>query len=226
MSTSFSMSTDVDVVNMSRTEDARSEVLYNQPTRETSFSFKMKKKYSFSPSTTLCQYIRLLLSSRSQYGISMSKLAAGSTNNFMANLLQTSTNESVFSAYDYLYDSNDNNNNNSSSGSNSNGFSLFGSPASGPQQLASILQELFTKMSDNESSSRNPSGSNIFGPSARYPPSFLSLEAFIPSAALPNTAHSYRFLSLISLWFVLIVNPIVVSSTAALHALCDHRSLL
>ena len=163
-------------------------------------------------------------SSRFSYEISMSKLSAVLANSFMSSLVKTSMNESFLSAYDYLYDTDDNSKNNSAS---SNSPSPFGASAPDSQHLASILHHLllFSKMSDNQSSSRTGSGSSAFGSWVTDPASFLSLEGFIPSASLPNTAHSYRFLSLISLWFVLIVNPIVVSSRDSLHLPWPRSSL-
>ncbi len=93
-------------------------------------------------------------------------------NNLVSNLanIVPKYNENIIPAYDYLYDSTDHN------------MSYSG----GPQHLATMLQQFFSKMSDNQT---------IFD---------LSL------SSSSNDENSYRFLSIISLWFVLLINPIVV----------------
>jgi hypothetical protein len=122
-------------------------------------------------------------------------------NNLVSNLANVApgSNESLFSAYDYLYDSTENNINN-------NSMSYSG----GPQRLATILHQLFSKMSDNQTTYNIPSSSDLSGSSSsdRSALSSLPLVSFFPSS--PSDANSYRLLSIISLWFVLIVNPIVV----------------
>jgi len=110
--------------------------------------------------------------------------------NFISPILPV--NESSFSAYDYLYDSNDNN-------------ATSSQTVGGPQQLAIILQQLFFKMADNKTSSKTHSNA----PSMNIPlVSTVSYETILPSSK--TQTDSFYLLSLISLWFVLIINPIVV----------------
>ena len=92
-------------------------------------------------------------------------------------------NESAIGPYDYLYDNSDNvNSNGSTSG-------LFGGSGNEPQHLAFMLAQLFSKISDNPNNSKTSTSAG-------------SLSS--------NETHSYRLLALLSLWFVLILNPIVV----------------
>jgi hypothetical protein len=98
-------------------------------------------------------------------------------------------NESSHSTDDYFYDSREYN------------MSYTG----GSQHLESILQQLFSKMSDNETASSVSLSSLSTG--MKFPSS-LSLISTFPSSS--NDANSFRILSFISLWFVLIINPIVV----------------
>jgi hypothetical protein len=107
-------------------------------------------------------------------------------NNIVSNLanIVPRNNESLLPAYDYLYDSIDHN------------MSYSG----GPQHLETILQQLFSKMSDNQTTHNIPSSSSSS--------SSLSFVSSLPSSS--NDANSYRLLAIISLWFVLIINPIVV----------------
>jgi len=116
-------------------------------------------------------------------------------NNVVSNLVNIvpGNNESLFPVYDYLYDSADYNMNYSG----------------GPQHLETILQQLFSKMSDNQTTYNIPSSSGVsFSSSRIVSPSSLSLVSSLPSSS--NDANSYRLLAIISLWFVLIINPIVV----------------
>ena len=101
------------------------------------------------------------------------------------------TNESSFLTYDYLYDNMENN------------INTTNASPSGSHHLATILQQLFSKMSDNQSVYKTPKNSDLSSSSLS-----LSFETLLPSST--TNANSYRLLSLISLWFVLIVNPIVV----------------
>lgn len=117
-------------------------------------------------------------------------------NNIFSNLANfiPGNNESSLPTYDYLYDNTDHNTNYSG----------------GPQHLETILQQLFSKMSDNQTIHNMPSSSNIaFSSSSSgvISPS-LSIVSSLPSSS--NDANSYRLLSIISLWFVLIINPVVV----------------
>jgi len=117
-------------------------------------------------------------------------------NTIVSNLFNgiSGINESSYSSYDYSYDTMEYYNNNTSS---------FGS--SGSQHLSKILQQLFSKMSDDETLSETSLNSNL----SSFPASLLSFETLLPSSA--NNPNSYRFLSFISFWFVLFVNPIVVN---------------
>ena len=109
-------------------------------------------------------------------------------NNVFSNLanLISGNNESSRSTDDYFYDNRE--------------YNL--TYAGGSQHLESILQQLFSKMSDNETASSGSLSTGI-----RFPSS-LSLVSTLPSSS--NDANSFRILSFISLWFVLIINPIVV----------------
>jgi hypothetical protein len=115
------------------------------------------------------------------------------TNHIFSNLVNVvsgqQTNESSFLTYDYLYDNMENN------------TTTTNASPSGSHHLATILQQLFSKMSDNQSAYKPPKNPDLSSSS-------LSFETLLPSSA--SNANSYRLLSLISLWFVLIVNPIVV----------------
>ena len=110
----------------------------------------------------------------------------GIANNLVSNLANfvPKHNESTIPAYDYLYDSADNNTSHYSGGS---------------QHLATMLQQFFSKMSDNQTTFDLP-----FGLSSQTDSSSSSL----PSSS--NDANPYHLLSVISLWFVLLINPIVV----------------
>jgi len=116
-------------------------------------------------------------------------------NNIVSNLanIVPRNNDSFLPAYDYLYDSTDHN------------MSYSG----GPQHLETILQQLFSKMSDNQTTHNIPSSLSFSSSSSRVmSPSSLSLVSSLPSSS--NDANSYRLLAIISLWFVLIINPFVV----------------
>lgn len=125
-------------------------------------------------------------------------------NNVVSNLdhLMPGNNESYAAAFDYLYDSTDNTVEHSSVSS-----------SAGSQQLASILQQLFFKISDNRTSYNIPPGISGVGSdpssSGALSPSLLSVVSYLPVS--PSDAESYRLLSIISLWFVLIINPILVN---------------
>jgi hypothetical protein len=112
-------------------------------------------------------------------------------NTIVSNLVNviSGTNESSYSSYDYPYDTMEYSNNNTSS-----------SGSGGSQHLSKILQQLFSKMSDDETISKTSLNSNL---------SLLSFETLLPSST--NNPNSYRLLTLISFWFVLFVNPIVVN---------------
>ena len=114
----------------------------------------------------------------------------GIANNLVSNLanIVPRYNESLMPAYDYLYDSTDQNT----------------SYSSGSQHLALMLQQFFSKMSDNQTMfDLSPSSSS----QTKTSPS-LSFVSSLPSSS--NDADSYRFLAIISLCFVLLINPIVV----------------
>lgn len=123
--------------------------------------------------------------------------------NILSNLVNaiSGPNETSFSAYDYLYDNNENNNNNNTS-------SFFGN---GPQHLATILQQLFHKMADNQTTYKTQSNSPLFDSSSSlFPTSLYSFEAVLPPSTSTTNTRFYYILSFLSLWFVLIINPIVV----------------
>jgi len=117
-------------------------------------------------------------------------------NNIVSNLayIAPGSNESSLSIFDYLYDSTDNNINDNVN------------HTGGPQHLATILQQLFSKMSDNQTIFNIPSSSSLSSPSST---GILSRSSLPASSNDPN---SHNLLSTISLWFVLIVNPIVVKT--------------
>jgi hypothetical protein len=108
----------------------------------------------------------------------------GIANNLVSNLaiIIPKYNESISPTYDYLYDSTDHN------------MSYSG----GSQDLEIMLQQFFSKMSDNQTTYDLPSGSSLRKESS----------SSLPSSS--NDANSYHLLSIISLWFVLLINPIVV----------------
>ncbi|UJR20860.1 hypothetical protein I4U23_023970 [Adineta vaga] len=124
-------------------------------------------------------------------------------NNIISNLVQVvpSTNETSFSTYDYLYDQVEQFSNSNNSYLNRNG----------PQHLAAILQQLYYKMSDDKSVDKSLSNSSLSDSLSplSFSTSLLSTDSLLP---LSNTKRSsYNFLSLLSFWIVLIVNPIVIS---------------
>jgi len=118
--------------------------------------------------------------------------------NIISNLINVAsgTNESSSFAYDYLYDNIENTNTNYSIG--------------GPQHLATILHQLFSKMADNQTTYKTQSNSDLSESSSLVPTSLFSFETVLPSSI--SNKNSYHVLSLISLWFVLIINPIVVNN--------------
>ncbi len=109
-------------------------------------------------------------------------------NNFAFNLasIMPKYNESVMPTIDYLYDGTDNNT----------------SYSGGSQHLSIMLQQFFLRMSDNQSTF-----DLISNPLSQTKTS-LSLVSSLPSSS--TNENSYRTLSIISFWFVLLINPIVV----------------
>ncbi|CAF1382633.1 unnamed protein product [Rotaria sordida] len=105
-------------------------------------------------------------------------------------------NESLFSTYDYLYDNMENNMNNNMSYSG------------GLQHLSTMFQQLLSKISDNQTTYNISSSSLSSSLSEILFPSSLSSGSSLSSSY--NDANSYRLLSIISLWFVLILNPILI----------------
>ena len=106
----------------------------------------------------------------------------GITDDLVSNLAHIipKHNESIIPVDDYLYDHMKHN------GSDYSGES---------QHLAAMLQQMFSKMSDNQTAFD------------------LSFQTESSSSSLPsssNDANPYHLLSVISLWFVLLINPIVV----------------
>ncbi|CAF3490520.1 unnamed protein product [Rotaria sp. Silwood1] len=113
----------------------------------------------------------------------------------LANKVQ-GNNENLFSAYDYLYDNTENNMNHNMSYSKS------------LQHLSVMFQQFLSKISDSQTI-YNTSSSNISSSSFETLfPSSLSIVSSLPSSL--NDPNSYRLLSVISLWFVLIINPILI----------------
>ncbi|CAF1168451.1 unnamed protein product [Adineta ricciae] len=109
-----------------------------------------------------------------------------------ANILPK-TNESSLSFFDYPFDISEHHMNQSTSHSQDS------------QHLATILQQLFSKMSDNHSVFQPSSSSRLSSATG-----LLSLSS---SSSLPvssNHVNTSYLLAKISLWFVLIVNPIVI----------------
>jgi hypothetical protein len=109
----------------------------------------------------------------------------------------STSNESLFSAYDYLVDNNENNNSSYSGG--------------GSQHLATILHQLFSKMLDNQTKFISQSNFPLLNSSSSslFPTSLFSYETFLPTSK--SNKNSYHLFTSISLWFVLIINPIVVN---------------
>jgi hypothetical protein len=128
----------------------------------------------------------------------ISDYSTGLVTDVMANLVDIMpSNHSSISLFEHLFDSVENNPNNS------------GGYSKDSQRLATFLQQLYSKMSDNQSAyhippslSLSPSSTGVLSASS------LSLASSrSASSSNPNTPH---VLSIMSLWFVLIVNPIVV----------------
>ncbi|CAF3411413.1 unnamed protein product [Rotaria socialis] len=114
----------------------------------------------------------------------------------LANIVQ-GNNDSLVSPYDYLYDNTENNMNNN-----------IPYPG-GIDQLSTIFQQLFSKISGNQTTYNTPSSSGSLSPLSRMVfPLSISVVSSLPSSL--NDANSYRLLSITSLWFVLIVNPISI----------------
>lgn len=119
----------------------------------------------------------------------MTKYNTGLINNMMN--FTSISNESLSPAYDYLYDNIENNNNTS-----------YSNGDSGSHHLAMILQQLFSKMFDNKTSLKLQTNS-LLSDSSLFP-----YETFLPSSI--GNKNSYYLFTTISLWFILIINPIVV----------------
>ncbi|CAF1525404.1 unnamed protein product, partial [Adineta steineri] len=127
-------------------------------------------------------------------------------NSILTNIINvaSSTNDSLYAAYDYLSDNNDQQitiNNSKAMYSNGNG----------PQHLATILQQLFSKMSDEKTIYRTSSNSTLSDSSSlsTFPTGLLPFNTLLLSST--NNTNSFYLLSLISFWIVLIINPIVIS---------------
>ena len=127
--------------------------------------------------------------------------------NFFASLMhsKSASNDSIYTAYDFPFDANENPHYNSS---------LLAPAGESSQHLTSILQQLFNRMSDNNSLFRSYSSSRASPSASSTPvyPSFVhSVEILFPSHS-PELGRSFHYFALISLWFVLIINPIVVTT--------------
>lgn len=119
-------------------------------------------------------------------------------NNIVSNLANiVPKNDSSIATYDYIYDSMDHQINSSG----------------GSQHLETILQQLFSKMSDNQTTYNIPSKSlsALSSASSSSSLSSLSFVSSLPSLSNDNNKNSFHLLSIISFWIVLIVNPIVVT---------------
>ena len=101
-------------------------------------------------------------------------------------------NESVLPVYDYMYDITDQNT----------------SYSGGSQHLETMLEQFFSKMSDNQTTSNFPSSSSLR--TKPSPPLFFAPS--LPSSSSSTDGNSFRFLPIISLWFVLLINPVVVKT--------------
>ncbi|CAF1156141.1 unnamed protein product [Rotaria sordida] len=120
------------------------------------------------------------------------------TNNTVSSFINclTGTNESSFLEYNYLNDNMEYNNYTSSSGSDS-------------QQFAISFEQFILNMADNEKLNEFLKYLNILNSS--FTPVPGSIVPFDTSFSLSTSnTNSYRLLSFLSLWFVLIVNPIVI----------------
>ena len=112
-------------------------------------------------------------------------------NNYLMNFV-TSSNENLSSTYDYLYDSSEMQQSPMNTSRNS-------------QHLATILQQFFAKMLNNQTTFQSDFNFPLADSSAS---SAFPYETFVPTSV--RTTNSYHLFTTISLWFVLIVNPIVV----------------
>lgn len=108
----------------------------------------------------------------------------------------TLSHENFSSNYDYLYDSHENNQQRYQS------LNYSGSS----QRLAKMLQQL-AKMFNNQSSFPSDLNFPLLDSTSS---SLFPYETFLPSSV--RNTNSYHLLTSISLWFVLIINPIVVNS--------------
>lgn len=88
-----------------------------------------------------------------------------------------------------------------------------GSYSSGSPDLALMLQQFFSKLSDNQTMFDL---STSLSSNAKNPPQ-LSFVSSLPSSS--NDETSYRLLAIVSLCFVLLINPIVVKTT---RSFLDH----
>lgn len=91
-----------------------------------------------------------------------------------------------------------------------------GNHSQNPQHLVTFLQHFFSKMSDNQSALHIPSSMSA----ARSSTGVLSPASSLPASS--NDANTSHVLAILSLWFVLIVNPIVVR-IVFLCLFCDSR---
>lgn len=117
-------------------------------------------------------------------------------NDLMTNFVNIlpKTNETSMPFFDHLFDTSEHQMNQSLGHSQDS------------QHLATILQQLFFKMSDNHSAFHMSSNSRLSSATGLLSPSSSS-----SSPASSNHVNTSYLLAKISLWFVLIVNPIVVS---------------
>lgn len=86
-----------------------------------------------------------------------------------------------------------------------------------PNDLASMLQQFFSKLSDNQTMFDLSSSASS---DMKTPPT-LSFVSSLPSTS-NNEENSYRLLAIVSLCFVLLINPIVVNLETFINHYQDH----
>ena len=117
----------------------------------------------------------------------------GIANDLVSNLalLMPKYNHTILPTNDYLHDSTDQN----------------ASYSNEPNDLALMLQQFFSKLSDNQTMFDLATSSSS---DTKSPPT-LSFVSSLPSTSTDDE-NSYRLLAIVSLCFVLLINPIVVST--------------
>ncbi|CAF0986515.1 unnamed protein product [Rotaria sp. Silwood1] len=124
------------------------------------------------------------------------------TNNTVSNFVNfvPRINENSFFKYNYLNDSMEYNNNNN----NNTSYSGIDS-----QQFAIVFQQFMSDMAGNGTIYKIPLNfDTLDSPPSVMPTPMFSFETLLPSST--SNTDSYHILSFLSLWVVLIVNPIVI----------------